>query len=143
MSAVDIGAELRTYLLADGTVAGLLGDRIAPEVIDQAETRPAASYRRISGVVNNVLAGATGTEQTRIQFDVVSASDKQVLAVAWAMQTRLAGFVRGSMNTACWIQELTIASAIRTGADPPRNGSTDWEYTASFDVWVVYKVDSV
>lgn len=140
MSAKDIGAELRKYLLADTALAAAFGSRITPCVIDQAATRPAAMYKTISGMVEEALSGATGTQKKRVQWDVLATTDKQAQGLAGDMITRFAGFRRGQMNSTggVWIQELSIASAVRTEATPPGDGSTDWDYWASFDVLVTY-----
>lgn len=138
MAIVNIGGELRKYLLADATLAAAFGDRITPNVIDQGPARPAAMYRTISAVASKGLAGVTGTQTKRLQFDVVATSDKQTQDLAGQMLERFAGFGRGLMNSRVWVQELDIASGVRSGESEPRDGSSDWDYWASFDVLVTY-----
>lgn len=138
MAIVNIGGELRKYLLADATLAAAFGDRITPNVIDQKAARPAGMYRTISAVPSKGLGGVTGTQTKRLQFDVVATSDKQAQDLAGQMIERFAGFGRGLMNSQAWVQELDIASGVRSGESEPRDGSSDWDYWASFDVLVTY-----
>lgn len=93
----DIRPALRTWLLADNTVNGLVGgERIQYGRLRQDEVRPSVVYSRISEQGQLVMEGDDGLMAARFQFDswaqTLSASDE----LARAVHTRLSG-AKGEM----------------------------------------------
>lgn len=84
-------SDLRAFLLADGTVAGLAGTRIYPSVLPQAPTFPAITYSTISAVRQNTMDGPDGLPSKRIQIDSWASTFSQALALADAIRERLDG----------------------------------------------------
>lgn len=91
-------SDLRTFLLADGTVAGLVATRIYPSVLPQAPTLPAITYSTISAVRDHTMAGPDGLPSKRIQIDAWGSTFAQVAALADAIRERLDGHL-GAMGS--------------------------------------------
>lgn len=76
---MSIETELRALLVADSTVAALVGNRVSADHIDQAAARPFVVYRRTDTerqyTLSGELAGAVATitvqcwAETRLQAD--------------------------------------------------------------------------
>jgi hypothetical protein len=67
MSTVE--TALRTRLLDDAVVAGLVASRIYPSPLPQAPTLPAITYQRISGGRGETFDGPSGLAWPRIELD--------------------------------------------------------------------------
>lgn len=59
---------IRTLLLADGTVAAGLSDRVYSGYAPQAAARPFAILRRDTTDVDHHMGGASGLRQVRVEF---------------------------------------------------------------------------
>lgn len=86
-----IAEALQTYILADATVAGLVGSRMYPAILPQDPTMPAITYQYISGasVISN--DGPTGLENPTFQIDHWSSSYSQMDALFEAVRKRING----------------------------------------------------
>lgn len=131
MSALE--EALRTRLLADSTVSGLVGTRIFPLVIPQGQALPAIAYQRISGVREHTHAGASGLAHPRIQYACVAETFTQARAVADAVRQRLDGFagVIGSVT----VESIMIQNQMdnyNLSADNEASSYTTW---LDFVVW--------
>lgn len=92
-----IGGALVALLEGDFHVAGLIGDRIYPQVLPQDPTLPAVTYRRISAIRVRSQDGPSGVARPRYQLDAWSRSYAEADAVAAAVRTRLDGY-RGDIG---------------------------------------------
>lgn len=90
-------SDLRTFLLADGTIAGLVATRIYPSILPQSPTLPAITYSTVSASRQNTMDGPDGLPSKRIQIDAWSSSFAQAAALSNAIRVRIDGY-RGAMG---------------------------------------------
>lgn len=89
---MTIEADMRTFLLGDGTLAGLISARLYPVILPQSPTFPAVSYQWISGTRYVTNDGPSQLSSPRLQFDCWSLSYTTTRAVSEALRKRLNGF---------------------------------------------------
>lgn len=83
-------ADLKSHLGADGTIAGLVGDRIFPAVIPQGKAVPAITYQAISGQPQTDLSGDDGQMVNyRMQLNCWAEGYLTAKQLAEAVRTRL------------------------------------------------------
>jgi hypothetical protein len=82
---VSAETAVRAVLLADATVAALVGDRIYPKTLPQDVTLPAITYQRISTIGDLDLDGDQATAAVRVQLNLWSESYDGVCALARAV----------------------------------------------------------
>ena len=128
---MSIESALRTFLLDDATVAGLVGTRIYPQILPQNPTYPALSFQRVSAVRLRALDGVVGVAQARFQIDCWALTYAQCRALASAVRVRLDGY-RGDMD------------GIHVGATTLENDQDIYEddvtgYRASLDVIIQHQ----
>lgn len=93
-----IRAALRTWLLAQSSVADLIGDRFDLAKVPQVNaTYPYVSYRRASGDYEHDLDGGAGLASPIFEIDVWSPKTTEVEAVGQAIRLALQGY-RGLMG---------------------------------------------
>ena len=91
--------DLRGYLLADATVAGLVVARVFPVVIPQGTLFPAVAYQETVALRFTSLDGPTGLAQWRMSFAAFAETYQAVKDVGDAVRKRFDGkknFVFGS-----------------------------------------------
>lgn len=74
-------ADLYTLLTGDATLVGYLGTRLAPIKNKQGDVYPRATWFEVVGVPLNTLAGWSGTDNVRLQFDVYSKTQLEAQAI--------------------------------------------------------------
>lgn len=79
-------AGLWKALTSAPRVAGLVGDRIFPEVIPQDAQLPAMAYQRVSGPRSTFHGGPTGWAQGRIQLTITAETYAAAKDVAEAVR---------------------------------------------------------
>lgn len=84
-------AAIRTLLLADATVAGLVADRIYPLVLPQKPTLPAVTYQRISTPIQYAQGGPS-LATPRLQIDCWAGDYDSAKALAAAVAAVLSGY---------------------------------------------------
>lgn len=87
-----IAEGLRTLVLADATVAGLIGTRMFPVILPQNPTLPAITYQYLSGrsVVSN--DGASGLAESTFQIDCWGATYASTDELYEAVRDRLIAY---------------------------------------------------
>lgn len=101
---------LRSALVADGTVNGLIAGRIYPEIMPQDVVYPAISYQRISTVRYQMLEGVDDFTQARLQVDCWSDTYSGVKSLATAVKSALDG-ATGTLGSQA-IQHCILESMI-------------------------------
>lgn len=105
----DVRVALRSLLLSDPTVNGLVGgSRIYPVQAQQGIVDPHIVYFRVSEQEDYHLQGASGLNQTRFQFDSWAQTADQADTLARAAHDVLDGF-KGAVSDV--LQQITIALA--------------------------------
>lgn len=89
---MSTSADLRTFILADATISGLIGTRMYPLRLPQAPTLPAITYQWISGRHVQSMNDRSGLSGPRVQFTAWAATYLQAEAVFEALRKRLDGF---------------------------------------------------
>lgn len=85
-----IESAIRSVLVADADVAALVGERISPQPMPQAETLPAVTLKRISDQpIARGQRGPSGLRDARIQVDAWAATLVAAQAVADAVEAVL------------------------------------------------------
>lgn len=82
---------VRTALLADATVAGLVGTRVYPRYLPQGGALPAIALHLISGVPDQASSGPTGPIERRVQVDCWAERYAAAASLAKAVRDRLDG----------------------------------------------------
>lgn len=92
--------DLTSFLLADTTLADLLGDgdRLYWNVKEQGKPDPSAVIYLITGLPDYHMAGPSGFVESRVQIDCRGATAADALELAQAIEARLSGYrgVQGS-----------------------------------------------
>lgn len=90
---VDVFGAVRAYILADATVAGLIGTRLYPIKVPQAGTFPAATMQKITEPRFGHLRGGGALAAPRYQIDAwTRESFTGSQALAKAIRDRISGF---------------------------------------------------
>ncbi len=89
---MSIETELRAWLLADTTIAGLIDTRMYPQYLPQKVTYPAISYATASRVSSRQLSGPAGRARPRITVNSWAETYLEAKALAEAVRKRLDGF---------------------------------------------------
>lgn len=96
MSTSSIGELLRAFLLADTTVANLVGTHMYPLRLPQKPTLPALVYQRISGERIGQFKGLASAAEPRYQIDAWTDPNtggvSGALALGSAVRQALEGF---------------------------------------------------
>jgi hypothetical protein len=102
---MTISEALRAFLLAQPSIAALVGTRIYPQVLPQKPAYPAITYAQVSGIRVRGLDGPTGRARPRIAVNSWGASHREMDAVASAVRAALDGYA-GPMG------DLVVDSAV-------------------------------
>lgn len=79
-------ADLRTFLLADSTVEGLVDTRIYPVQLPQKPVLPAIRYSVISGFRTHSTPGTHGLARQRMQLDCYANTYSEAYTLAEAVR---------------------------------------------------------
>jgi len=82
----DLEAGLYAALTGAARVAGLVSERVYPEVIPQEATLPAMAYQRVSGLRGHYHGGGLGLARGRIQLTIVAETYSEAKEVAGAVR---------------------------------------------------------
>lgn len=89
--------EIKTLLLADVTVAGLVGTAIYDGVLPRGFTLPAVVYHIVSAPSGYDFAGVSDPSEVKLQFDYYGDTAAQVYAVQCAVKAVLQN-LRGTLS---------------------------------------------
>jgi hypothetical protein len=88
----DIRPALRTFLLADATVNGLVGGvRIHYARLPQGQTEPSVVFVKVSELADYVMSGDSALNQSRMQFDAWAQTASQAVDLGNAVYDRITG----------------------------------------------------
>ena len=88
---MSIISGLRTFLLTDATLSGLVGVRLYPNILPQNPTMPAVTITIISGDRQSSNDGPGGLNGPRVQIDCWGTSYASADAVFEAIRKKLDG----------------------------------------------------
>lgn len=139
---MSFSVDLRTFLLADGTISGIVGQKIHPLRFPPTPAYPAILFSIITGDRSNHYRGADGLAAPRIQFDCYATTYLGAELLAEALRKRVNGFkgvMGGSPGTT--VQGIFYDSErdfYEEGADQG-TGSGAGLYRRSVDYFVNYE----
>lgn len=84
-------ADLRSYILADATVSGLIAARFYLDKLPQNPTYPACEYGMVDESVMNTHSDSSTLNRDIVQIDVYAKKAVQALNVKEAIKSRLNG----------------------------------------------------
>ena len=91
---MDVEDLVRAYLLADATIANLVGNRIGPAPPPQGSTYPLITTQLISNVQSpHLRQRGPGLAEPRYQVDCWATSKAELKRLTRAVQHRLQGFI--------------------------------------------------
>jgi len=90
---VTVETDIRTRIVADGTISGLVATRVYPLVLPQKPTYPAIRYGRISGPRSQLLDGPSEWGFARVEYDSWATSYTGAQTLAAAVRSSLNGFI--------------------------------------------------
>lgn len=127
-------AVLRSALIANATVAGLIGTRIYPVLAPAAAQLPLVTWRR-SGITRaQTLGGPMGVPQVSVEYSIFAATYETAREIADAMRVTLDGYGGTVDNTTVRQTALDNESdefVQLQGSDLP----AVYQITQSYDVW--------
>jgi hypothetical protein len=92
-------AVLRSALIANATVAGLVGSRVYPVVAPASAALPFVTWRRVAIRRQQTLGAPMGMPVTSVEYSIYGATYEQAREVADAMRSVLDGYGGTSNNT--------------------------------------------
>lgn len=105
---VPLGVELRKFLLADETVAGLIGTKLYPATAPKTAVRPYVVYWISDVEPSHQNSGFTGLDNSTVEFSCFATSREKARAVGRSIRAALESF-SGRMGTK-YVQYIEIAS---------------------------------
>ena len=130
-----IAESIRSLLLADSTLATLLGDRILPSPAPFATPYPLLEYKIVSGSDKLKLNGTIGLPNVRIQYDVHGLRAEDVQTIADRLWTVLDGF-KGTTSDGTAIQLIHMVLERESPQKPTMNNPQPLYRTMhDYSVW--------
>lgn len=130
----DIEKAIRLHLLADATIAGLVGNRIYADTLAQGATLPAIVLEEISETPANDIEGIEQLSQVRLRARCYVAGSARTLRRA--VIDRLCG-TRGTTQTV-WIASASLV-ARGSGFDDPIPGNANQRPFKFADFYITYR----
>ena len=135
----DVSQSLRSMLLSDASLVGLVVDRVIPDQLAQSETLPAITYRVISSrhehTINGPKAGARWT-----RFTVECFADSRQGADTLAETMRLSGILDWTGDAhGVEVLSVEIDSGATHFAEQNTEGSHELRYITSYDFEILHR----
>lgn len=127
-----IEQALRSKLLADATVLGLVSTRVYPLVLPQDPTYPAITYKRVTGRDMTAHDGRLGLDRSRFQIDCLDDDFGGATTLARAVMVALNGY-RGTVDT------VDIGAIVNESTQDLYDPILEIQ-KVSIDFWVTYTV---
>lgn len=127
-----------TLLLAEPSIAAIVGDRVFPRFMPDAVTFPALVVTKSSGVGSYDLAGDAGLEMARVQIDCyVDKGEAKVIELRNAVRGLLSGFKGGTLSgSPCAIaSSFCINDLDMTDPSTERAGPRLKRRMLEFNIW--------
>ena len=135
----DISAAIRAKLVAESSVTDEVGTRIYSDHLPQNAAMPAITYRVISEIANEDLAGSSGLDEARIQVDCFGSTRSQANSVQRLVRSALKGF-RGVVSSV-YVKTINQSTGQQHLTDRPEHGTDQRRYITSQDFSVFYQTD--
>lgn len=134
----DIGASIRTLILADATIAGQVGTRVHSDLIPQGSTLPAISYRVIDTIPNEHLTGVVDLFNARIEINCHARTRGTANTLSNLVRAELQKNHRGTSG-GTYIYQISLQTGEQYMVEPIAEGSDQQRYITSQDFSVSYR----
>ncbi len=131
----DIGKAVFEKLSSVTEITNVVSTRIFPGVLRQNVTLPAMTYRVISDVPDNHIAGAGDLANARIQIDCYAATDAAVKSLKELVRVALDGVTTGYGSIEIFESNLEGGNDFQ---ENPIEGSDVWRYGYTQDFLISY-----
>lgn len=105
MALYNIQPGLIDYMLADASIAAIVGSRIYPIKMPQGVTAASVVMNRISGLGDHHMQGPSGLSRPRMQIDSYAPTFQAAVTLANAVKERIDG-AAGTFGTGSDIVEV-------------------------------------
>lgn len=105
---MTIHADLRTFVLADATVSGLIGTRMYDVQKPLDAPLPCLTYRRVDALSVHSHDGDSGLRMSRWQFDCWATTRAGAEALAVALRRKLSGYM-GNIGVSTRVSILALS----------------------------------
>lgn len=132
---MGVAADARTYLLADTSIAAVVGTRCYPNNLPQNATLPAIVYHVISRSHTTWLGGIKQSSgPIRLQWDIYAATRVAADALAELVLARFRTLSAAcpTTMTATRVCDVEIYGPVED-AEGPDDGSDEWTYRSLID----------
>lgn len=127
-------AVLRSALVANGTVSGLIGTRVYPVLAPATASLPMVTWRRTGINREQTLGAPMGVPRVTVEYSIYGTTYEQAREVADAMRVVLDGYGGTADNTTVRQTSLENESddfVTLAGADMP----PVYQITQTYDIW--------
>ena len=118
---MSLMTDLRARLVADATLAGIVGTRVRMNRSEQSDALPRVVIHQISGDHKHHMTAATGKATGRVQIDCHASSPVEAESIAEAVRQSLDGF-RGQVNSGTFVSMCHLDSERADYASPRQGG---------------------
>jgi hypothetical protein len=138
----DLREALRAYLLADLTLAGLVGTRVRPGSFAETDAMPGVTYKVVTDAPGHHLTAATGLSEARVQLDSWARTIGECAAVKARLQLLLDGWADRPATYGVEVVRAEKLSEVDLH-EPPVPPSEYWLYHISMDFRVKHRTPYV
>ena len=128
-----IESAIRTRLVADPTLSGLVAGRIYPGIAPQRGALPRIVYSRTSTRRILEMAGPSGLAQPRLRFEIFANDYSDAKDIAEALRVSLDGFAGTISGTVVALAEVEEED---DGIVPPSDGGEQAIYSVSIEALI-------
>ena len=121
-------AAVRNILLADASVAALVGDRIYPDWVAQASPMPCIVLWTTYSDARDLLNGAMGFENSTVRVECIGLTRAQADDLMLLVNPALVKNPKRGMFGGVHVDSITQSSGTMQMADRPYDGSDRWLY---------------
>ena len=134
-------SDLRTFVIADGDVAALVGTRMFPQRIPQGQAMPAIRYNHIATTSDIHLGGVMGAARTTMQIDCYAETYEGSTDLAEKVRVALVADNNGSRTMGSTVVSQTILVDGSKGDEAPfldPDGGDKWRFNRTSDYQLDY-----
>lgn len=133
----DVADEVRTLLLADATISGLVGTRVNTDFLPQGSAMPAIVLYTVSEVSHEMLGGIVGLDRARVSIHCFAESRGAANTLWDAVRLQLACY-RGTPES-LYIKAINQALGHEDTVDRVEVGTDQYRFVTSQDFFVWYE----
>lgn len=125
--------SVRALVLANPTIAGLLGTRIYPDYAPLNAALPNLVAEVISDVADDTHEGDTGYSFVRLQYTIAASSYSSLQAVSNVLRSAM-GAIRGATQAGVYIPRVRYLNTVTVELTPEEQQATPFKRIIDFRV---------